>query len=237
MGPSGSGKSTLLHIMAGLDTPTSGRVWLGDQEVSGFATRSSRSCAAARSGSCSSRSTWCPPLDVLGNVELPFELDGASPPPPSSSGSTTCWSRSNWCRGSSTARRSSPAGSSSGSRSPVRSARARSWSLPTSRPATSTRTPAARCSPSCVRRVPTTARASRWVTHDPIAASYADRVPVPRRRTDRRRDRPLHGRADQRARSSGWRRHAMKALAALKSTAHRCWSPSSAARSAWRCCC
>ena len=33
MGPSGSGKSTLMHIMAGLDSPTSGRVWLGDTEI------------------------------------------------------------------------------------------------------------------------------------------------------------------------------------------------------------
>jgi putative ABC transport system ATP-binding protein len=33
MGPSGSGKSTLMHIMAGLDSPTSGRVWLGDTDI------------------------------------------------------------------------------------------------------------------------------------------------------------------------------------------------------------
>lgn len=35
MGPSGSGKSTFLHCAAGLDRPTSGRVWLGDEELSG----------------------------------------------------------------------------------------------------------------------------------------------------------------------------------------------------------
>jgi putative ABC transport system ATP-binding protein len=35
MGPSGSGKSTFLHCAAGLDRPTSGRVWLGDKELSG----------------------------------------------------------------------------------------------------------------------------------------------------------------------------------------------------------
>jgi putative ABC transport system ATP-binding protein len=33
MGPSGSGKSTLMHILAGLDTPTSGQVWVGDEEI------------------------------------------------------------------------------------------------------------------------------------------------------------------------------------------------------------
>src|ERR1035438_8668552 len=33
MGPSGSGKSTLMHCMAGLDTPTSGRSFVGGQEI------------------------------------------------------------------------------------------------------------------------------------------------------------------------------------------------------------
>jgi putative ABC transport system ATP-binding protein len=36
MGPSGSGKSTFLQCAAGLDRPTSGRVWLGNTEVSGM---------------------------------------------------------------------------------------------------------------------------------------------------------------------------------------------------------
>src|SRR4051812_26096593 len=36
MGPSGSGKSTLMHIMAGLDTPTGGRAWIGNTEISGL---------------------------------------------------------------------------------------------------------------------------------------------------------------------------------------------------------
>lgn len=33
MGPSGSGKSTLMHCMAGLDVPTSGRSFVGEQEI------------------------------------------------------------------------------------------------------------------------------------------------------------------------------------------------------------
>jgi putative ABC transport system ATP-binding protein len=36
MGPSGSGKSTLMHILAGLDVPTSGQVWVGDEEITGM---------------------------------------------------------------------------------------------------------------------------------------------------------------------------------------------------------
>ncbi len=35
-GPSGSGKSTLLHLLAGLDRPTEGKVWLDGADLSGF---------------------------------------------------------------------------------------------------------------------------------------------------------------------------------------------------------
>src|SRR5262245_8067508 len=39
MGPSGSGKSTLLHCLAGLDRVTSGRIFLGDLEISACSER------------------------------------------------------------------------------------------------------------------------------------------------------------------------------------------------------
>ncbi len=34
MGPSGSGKTTLLNLIAGLDQPSAGEVWVGDQRIS-----------------------------------------------------------------------------------------------------------------------------------------------------------------------------------------------------------
>ena len=34
MGPSGSGKTTLLNLIAGLDTPSEGEIWVGDRCVS-----------------------------------------------------------------------------------------------------------------------------------------------------------------------------------------------------------
>jgi putative ABC transport system ATP-binding protein len=36
LGPSGSGKSTLLNIMGGMDTPTSGRVYMGGEEITDY---------------------------------------------------------------------------------------------------------------------------------------------------------------------------------------------------------
>jgi putative ABC transport system ATP-binding protein len=42
MGPSGSGKSTLLHVLAGLDRPDSGEVYLGDTEITSLSDRGSR---------------------------------------------------------------------------------------------------------------------------------------------------------------------------------------------------
>jgi putative ABC transport system ATP-binding protein len=39
MGPSGSGKSTLMHCMAGLDSVTSGQLWIGETEIGGMRDR------------------------------------------------------------------------------------------------------------------------------------------------------------------------------------------------------
>lgn len=79
MGPSGSGKSTLMHIMAGLDTPSTGRAWLGDTEITELSDSALTVLRRRRIGFVFQSFNLVPTLDVLGNVLLPFELDGRRP--------------------------------------------------------------------------------------------------------------------------------------------------------------
>jgi putative ABC transport system ATP-binding protein len=79
MGPSGSGKSTLMHIMAGLDAPTSGKVWLGDAEIDGMSDAQLTLLRRRRVGFVFQSFNLVPTLDVEGNLLLPFELDGRRP--------------------------------------------------------------------------------------------------------------------------------------------------------------
>lgn len=79
MGPSGSGKSTLMHIMAGLDSATSGRVWLGDAEIGGMRDAQLTLLRRRRVGFVFQSYNLVPTLDVEANITLPFELDGRRP--------------------------------------------------------------------------------------------------------------------------------------------------------------
>ncbi|MDO7882185.1 ABC transporter ATP-binding protein [Salinibacterium soli] len=81
MGPSGSGKSTLMHIMAGLDTPTSGRVWIGNTDISGLGDTELTMIRRRRVGFVFQAFNLVPTLDIEGNILLPFELDGRRPSP------------------------------------------------------------------------------------------------------------------------------------------------------------
>lgn len=81
MGQSGSGKSTLMHIMAGLDTATSGTVWLGDTRISGLADAELTMLRRRRVGFIFQSFNLVPTLNVRGNIRLPFELDGRRPSP------------------------------------------------------------------------------------------------------------------------------------------------------------
>jgi len=79
MGPSGSGKSTLMHIMAGLDTPTSGRAWLGGTEITSLGDTELTELRRRRVGFVFQAFNLVPTLDVRGNILLPFELGGSRP--------------------------------------------------------------------------------------------------------------------------------------------------------------
>jgi putative ABC transport system ATP-binding protein len=79
MGPSGSGKSTLMHVMAGLDAPTSGRAWIGDTEITGLGDLELTVLRRRRVGFVFQAFNLVPTLDAIGNILLPFDLDGRRP--------------------------------------------------------------------------------------------------------------------------------------------------------------
>ncbi|HEX6234328.1 MAG TPA: ABC transporter ATP-binding protein [Jiangellaceae bacterium] len=81
MGPSGSGKSTLLHCLAGLDTPTSGRVFLGDTDLTGLHDTALTLVRRRRIGFVFQSFYLLPTLDAHANIELPLHLAGQSADP------------------------------------------------------------------------------------------------------------------------------------------------------------
>lgn len=79
MGPSGSGKSTLMHVMAGLDSPTAGRAWIGDTEITALPDIDLTVLRRRRVGFVFQAFNLVPTLDAIGNILLPFDLDGRRP--------------------------------------------------------------------------------------------------------------------------------------------------------------
>ncbi|MEU4419652.1 ABC transporter ATP-binding protein [Actinoplanes sp. NPDC024001] len=74
MGPSGSGKSTFLHCAAGLDRPTSGRVLLGDTDLSGLSETELTELRRDRIGFVFQAYNLLGALSVADNVTLPVRL-------------------------------------------------------------------------------------------------------------------------------------------------------------------
>lgn len=77
MGPSGSGKSTLMHGLAGLDTMTSGRIFLGGQEISTMKDRELTRIRRDRIGFVFQAFNLLPTLTARQNIVLPVELAGS----------------------------------------------------------------------------------------------------------------------------------------------------------------
>ena len=76
MGPSGSGKSTLLHCMAGLDTPTSGRAFLGDTDITALSEKELTRLRRDRIGFVFQAFNLIPTLSAAENITLPLDLAG-----------------------------------------------------------------------------------------------------------------------------------------------------------------
>jgi putative ABC transport system ATP-binding protein len=72
MGPSGSGKTTLLNLIAGIDTPTAGRIVIGGEEISAFPRSRLTRWRGANIGYIFQLYHLIPVLTAYENVELPL---------------------------------------------------------------------------------------------------------------------------------------------------------------------
>lgn len=79
MGPSGSGKSTLMHLLAGLDSATSGQVLLGDTDLTRLSDRQLTVLRRSRVGFVFQAFNLLPMLTARQNITLPLKLAGRRP--------------------------------------------------------------------------------------------------------------------------------------------------------------
>jgi putative ABC transport system ATP-binding protein len=81
MGPSGSGKSTLMHILAGLDRPTSGEVWIADTKITTLKDRQLTRLRREHIGFIFQFFNLLPMLTAEENIVLPMSIAGTKPDP------------------------------------------------------------------------------------------------------------------------------------------------------------
>jgi len=79
MGPSGSGKSTLMHCLAGLDTLTSGQVFIGETDLASLSDRERTILRRDRLGFVFQSFNLLPTLTAEENITLPADLAGRAP--------------------------------------------------------------------------------------------------------------------------------------------------------------
>jgi putative ABC transport system ATP-binding protein len=79
MGPSGSGKSTLLHLLAGLDRPTSGEVYLGDTGITSLKDKALTLLRRDRIGFIFQSFNLLPTMTAAENIVLPMKIAGRKP--------------------------------------------------------------------------------------------------------------------------------------------------------------
>ena len=81
MGPSGSGKSTLMHILAGLDTPTSGDVSVAGVDITSLDDADLTRLRRDHIGFIFQFFNLLPMLTAAENIALPLKLAGVKPDP------------------------------------------------------------------------------------------------------------------------------------------------------------
>jgi putative ABC transport system ATP-binding protein len=79
MGPSGSGKSTLLHCLAGLDSLTSGKVFIGDVDLTALDEKRLTILRREKVGFVFQAFNLIPTLNAEENITLPMDIAGQKP--------------------------------------------------------------------------------------------------------------------------------------------------------------
>ena len=79
MGPSGSGKSTLMHCLAGLDSVTSGEAFIGDVDITRLNDNHLTLLRRDKVGFVFQSFNLVPTLDALENITLPMAIAGRKP--------------------------------------------------------------------------------------------------------------------------------------------------------------
>ena len=79
VGASGSGKSTLLHLIGGIDRPTSGKVFINDEDIYKLNNDDLAIFRRRQIGLIYQFYNLIPILNVIENISLPLELDGRKP--------------------------------------------------------------------------------------------------------------------------------------------------------------